>query len=96
MPETLTLFEHEAKPFDWSDRDLVLLDRMNSEAGPDILRLTVRGRTRVIQAAQHVGVVRLRNRTIQILPKIYRRSETDEKARASTATRNLLHMLECA
>lgn len=94
MPHSLTLFEHEAKPFDWSDRDLVLLDRMNSAAGAETLRLTARGRTRVIQAAQHVGVVRLRNRTIQILPKIYRRSETDEKARASTATRNLLYMLE--
>lgn len=97
MHATLTLFEHEAKPFEWTGRDLVLLDKMRSAAGAEILRPTVRGRTRAIRAAQHVGVVRLRNRTIQILPKIYQLSETaDEKDRAKAATRNLLYMLECA
>lgn len=97
MPHTLTLFEHEAKPFDWTERDLALLDQMRMSAGAEILRPTVRGRVRVIQAAQHVGVVRLRNRTIQILPKIYQLSEAvDEKDRAKEATRNLLYMLECA
>jgi 5-methylcytosine-specific restriction enzyme subunit McrC len=41
--------------------------------------------------------VRLRNRTIQILPKTYRLSATaDEKERAKEATRNLLYMLESA
>jgi 5-methylcytosine-specific restriction enzyme subunit McrC len=96
MPQKLTLFEHETKPFEWTERDLVLLDQMRSTAGAEILRPTVRGRARAIQAAQHVGVVRLRNRTIQILPKIYRPSEIDEKVRAREATRNLLYMLEWA
>jgi 5-methylcytosine-specific restriction enzyme subunit McrC len=96
MLPTLTIFEHEAKPLEWTDRDLVLLDQMRSSAGAEILRPTVRGRVRHIQAAQHVGVVRLRSRTIQILPKIYRLGETDEKDRAREATRNLLYMLECA
>lgn len=97
MPNPLTLFEHEAKPFEWTDRDLVFLDQMRSAAGAEILRPTVRGRVRHIQAAQHVGVVRLRNRTVQVLPKIYQLSETaDEQDRANEATRNLLYMLERA
>jgi 5-methylcytosine-specific restriction enzyme subunit McrC len=96
MPAPLTLFEHETKPFEWSERDVVLLDKMRSAAGTEILRPTLRGRVRCIQAAQHVGVVRLGHRTIQILPKIYRLGETDEKGRARQATRNLLYMLECA
>jgi 5-methylcytosine-specific restriction enzyme subunit McrC len=94
MQPTLTLFEHESKPFEWTDRDLLLLDQMRLSAGAEILRPTVRGRVRHIQAAQHVGVVRLRDRTIQILPKVYQLSETaDENDRAKEATRNLLYML---
>ena len=97
MPQPLTLFEHEAKAFPWTDRDLALVEKMRQVTGAEVLRLTVRGGKKVIQAAQHVGVVRLRNRTIQILPKIYQLSETDsEKERSREATRNLLYMLERA
>jgi 5-methylcytosine-specific restriction enzyme subunit McrC len=97
MKPALTLFEHEATKFNWTDRDCSLLERMRSAVGAEILRATVRGGVRVIQAAQHVGVVRLRNRTIQILPKIYRASEAaNERQRVQEATRNLLYMLECA
>jgi 5-methylcytosine-specific restriction enzyme subunit McrC len=96
MAQTLTLFEHEVAPFGWTDRDVVLLDQMRSSTGVEILRPTVSGRVHVLKAAQHVGVVRLRNRTIQILPKIYRQSETSEKERVRAATRNLLYMLERA
>lgn len=71
----LTLFEHEAKPFRWEDRDMSLLQRMRDNIGSDALRATVKGKSKVLQAAQYVGVVRLRNQTIQILPKIYRSSE---------------------
>lgn len=97
MAPTFTLFEHEAKPFNWTDRDLLLLDRMRNEIGSEVIRATVRRREKVIQASQYVGVVRLRNRTIQILPKIYRSDEdADEQQRAKEATRNLLYMLELA
>jgi 5-methylcytosine-specific restriction enzyme subunit McrC len=97
MPPPLTVFEHEARPFPWSDRDLFLLQRMRDSMGSDVLRAGVRGKTRIIQAAQHVGVVRLGNRTIQVLPKIYRSdAEGSEGDRAKEATRNLLYMLEVA
>src|SRR3989442_7052165 len=94
---TLTLFEHTSKPFDWNDRHCALLERMREAFGSDVLRPVVQGRTKRLQAAQYVGVVRFGNRTIQILPKIYQLTETsDEKERTKEATRNLLHMLETA
>lgn len=96
MSRAFTLFEHEAKKFNWKDRDCALIERMRNEIGSEILRPTVRGGIRVIQAAQHVGVIRLRNCTLQILPKIYQSSEANEKQQAKEATRNLLYMLEFA
>jgi 5-methylcytosine-specific restriction enzyme subunit McrC len=57
----------------------------------------VRNGKKVIQAAQHVGVIRLGNITIQILPKIYQAQESaDEKTRIHEATHNLLYMLAYA
>jgi 5-methylcytosine-specific restriction enzyme subunit McrC len=97
MSEPLTLFEHETKTFPWTERDVALVEKLCQDAGVEVLRLTVRGTSRVIRAAQHVGVVRLRGHTIQILPKIYQLSETaSEKERAKEATKNLLYMLELA
>jgi len=97
VANVITLFEHESRPFDWQDRDLAAIDRLNRYTGTDILRATVRGRQKEVKAAQHVGVVRLGHRTLQILPKIYRSPEAaDEKERAREATRNLLYMLEVA
>ncbi len=91
------LFEHESLPFDWQERDLAAIDRLNRAMGADILRATIRGRQKEIKAAQHVGVVRLGHRTVQILPKVYRSPEVaNEKERAREATRNLLYMLEVA
>src|SRR5690242_7281969 len=97
MPMTLTLFEHTSKTFDWDNRHCALLERMRRAFGSDVLRAIVQGRTRKLQAAQFVGVVRLGNRTIQILPKIYQpREATNEEDRAEEATKNLLHKLETA
>lgn len=95
MPATIALFEHETADFDWTDRDLAALERLNRAAGAQILRATVRGRRRVLTAAQHVGVVRVGRCTIQVLPKIYRSSGTVSRyERVREATRNLLYMLE--
>ena len=92
MAKPLTLFEHETQEFSWTDRDCALLERLRIALHADVLRATVRGGKRAIQAAQHVGVVRLRNRTIQILPKIYQSQE----ASAAQASANLLRMLAYA
>lgn len=93
----LTLFEHETKSFGWTDRDLAAVERLNAARGTDVLRLTAHKGARVIRAAQHVGIVGLAGRTIQILPKIYRAGDNaPENQRAREATANLLHMLAYA
>lgn len=97
MSVPLTLFEHEYKKFDWTDRDCAKLEQLRLALGTEALRATVRNGKKVIQAAQHVGVIRLANRTIQILPKIYRAKESaDDATRAREATRNLLYLLAYA
>lgn len=97
MTKLLTLFEYESKEFDWTNRDCTLLERMRVSFKSEVLRPTVRGGRRAIQAAQHVGVVRLQNRTVQILPKIHQPGETDsDEVKTREATANLLRMLAYA
>ena len=95
MAETITLFEHEAKPFEWTDRDLVALERLNRAVGVKVVHATVHGQQRKLQAQQMVGVVRFCGHTVQVLPKIYR-TDTDERRQAREATHNLLYLLAYA
>lgn len=89
MGGMITLFEHDAAPFAWTDRDLTALERLNRALGVDVLRATVgRGGQRQLQAAQHVGVVRLGACTIQVLPKMYRPDAGGDHVHE--ATHNLL------
>jgi len=97
MSKPLTLFEHECKTFAWTDRDLALLERLSASTQTDVLKATIRNGKRAIQAMQHVGVVRLGNRTIQVLPKIYQSREAGStEAKTKEATANLLRMLAYA
>lgn len=97
MPKPLTLFEHECRPFAWTDRDLALLERLRTSTNTEVLKATTRNGKRAILAFQHVGVVRLGNRTIQVLPKIYKaRDGESEEVRTREATANLLRMLAYA
>jgi 5-methylcytosine-specific restriction enzyme subunit McrC len=107
MLATTTLFEHEhTEGFDLTMREHAALERLNRAAGTEVLRATLRAGRHELRAAQHVGVVRLGRRAVQVLPKIYSarrdagrmppheartREVSDE--RAKEATRNLLHML---
>jgi 5-methylcytosine-specific restriction enzyme subunit McrC len=94
--KTETLFEHEQTEFDWSEREYAALERLNRAAGAEVLRATVgRAGRKELRAAQHVGVVRLGGRAVEVLPKIYRASggAASREERALEATRNLLHML---
>src|SRR5688572_17541828 len=94
MPNTLTLFEHESKPFAWTEHDWQLVERLRVSVGTEVLRLGMHRGKKVIHAAQHVGVIRFGNKTVQILPKIYQVSDiADEKIRAKEATASLLRML---
>ena len=97
MGKSITLFEHDTQEFDWTDKDRAALDRLAQNAGAELLRAAVRGGRKVLVATQHVGVFRLGNRTLQVLPKIYQSSATtDARQRAKEATKNLLHMLHIA
>jgi hypothetical protein len=94
---TITLFEHGVTSgFGWTDSDLVALDRIRRQDGVEILRPTVRSAKRKLQATQHVGVFRFRDRTIQVLPKIYRDETQDKELQIREPTKNLLHLLEVA
>ncbi len=99
MPPPTTIFEHEyTDGFDWTERDNATLERLRRAVGADVLRPTVvRGNRRELQAAQYVGVVRLGQRVVQVLPKIYHPGTTDNsRDHAPEATRNLLHLLAYA
>jgi 5-methylcytosine-specific restriction enzyme subunit McrC len=98
MKQVVPLFEHECTSgFDWTHKDLLVLERLRQRAGAELLRPVVRGGRRELLATQHVGIFRLGNRTVQVLPKIYQSSETTDVAkRTLEATRNLLHMLQIA
>lgn len=97
MLDTLTLFEHETKPFDWTDYDLTVCEHLCQRLGDGILRPVRWGQQSGIQAGSYVGVVRLGRRTIQILPKTHRNTPgLDEAACAREATQNLLYLLEQA
>jgi 5-methylcytosine-specific restriction enzyme subunit McrC len=94
-PAPITLFEYETVVFDWTDRDLAALDRLNRGFGSDLLYLsaTQAGR-RVLRATQHVGVFRFGGRTVEVLPKLYQAGTAGD--RRDTATGNLLAMLAYA
>jgi 5-methylcytosine-specific restriction enzyme subunit McrC len=96
VAETLTLFEHETREFDWTGRDVALLERLRQGTAVDVLRPTIRRGKHILEATEHVGVVRLGNRLVQVLPKIYRVDSRDGRCAAREATRNLLYLLAYA
>lgn len=95
MSQLLSIYEHQAVAYEWSEDDVASLERLRRTAGADILRAVVSRGRKCLQAAQYVGVVRLGQRCFQILPKIYRADATSTE-RARQATGNLLHMLQAA
>src|SRR5262245_21865615 len=97
MAETLTLFEHELRSFDLKERQRALLDQLQQRMPEQVLQPVYRAGHCALRAGQHVGVVRLGEQTIQILPKIYQSPDTvPPERRAREATANLLHMLAYA
>ena len=91
--QILTLFEYEVTDT-LTDRDIRILNRLSRTAGQEILKPIIRQGQVCFQARQFVGIVRLGNRTLQILPKMHRGEERD--ASIAEAGRNLLWMLDYA
>lgn len=97
VTQPLTLFEHEPHPFVLTDRQRTLLDRLQQRLPAQIVQPIYRAGGWSLKAGQHVGVVRLGEQVIQILPKIYQSPDSaDRSLRAREATANLLHMLAYA
>ncbi len=94
MQSCITLYEHERVPYSWTPAEERFLDRLNATGNPP-LRAVYQAGSRSLQAAQHVGVVRMGTRTIQILPKMYR-TATNTAARVHEATANVLYLLHYA
>lgn len=100
---TITLFEHQKRAYtelQWGldDPALEQIERLNEAAGAELMRL---GRS-YLKATQFVGVVRLEDVTLQVLPKIDYDPLGDPEAElrsrpyqtaVRSATRNLLHLL---
>jgi hypothetical protein len=89
----LTLFEYERTDA-LSDREIRLLSKLSRTGGIEILKPFIRQEKTYFQARQYVGILRLGQRTIQILPKFHRSS--DRQQSEQEATRNLLLMLDYA
>ncbi len=94
MQSCITLYEHERVPYSWTPAEERFLDRLNATGNPP-LRAVYQAGSRSLQAAQHVGVVRMGTRTIQILPKMYR-TATNTAAQVHEATANVLYLLHYA
>ncbi len=91
-----TIFEYERQIIDGlTEHDMQSLERLNTDAGANILRPIFHKGHKAIQANQYVGIVRFGKHTVQVLPKIYDiKAPADDHPKA--ATRNLLHLLSQA
>lgn len=89
----LSLFEYDlSNGFNWTDREQEAIAKLEKIIGDRLFDLTIHNGDREIKARQYVGVFRLGDRTVEVLPKMYRSS--DAATQKHEAVRNLLYMLE--
>ena len=89
----LALFEYEVScGFDWTDQEQEAISYLGTVIGDCPLETVIHNGKRELKAKQYVGVFRLGDRTVQVLPKMYR--STDRENQNQEAVRNLLYMLE--
>src|SRR5260370_298973 len=96
MPVAVTLFEHEHTiGFGCTQREAAALERLNRATGTQVLVPVLVGGRCEVQAFQHVGIVRLCRRTVQVLPRMYQdhSGRQDHSGLVRQATRNLLVLL---
>ena len=91
--QNITLFEYDAIDT-LSEQEVRSIARLSKSIGIEILKPIIRQGQVCFQARQFVGIVRLGNRTLQILPKVHR--SLDRDASISEASRNLFWMLDYA
>ena len=89
----LALFEYELScGFDWTEQEQQAIAYLERVIGDRPLETVIHNGKRELKARQHVGVFRLGQRTVQVLPKMYR--STDPQTQNQESVRNLLYMLE--
>ncbi|TYQ23790.1 hypothetical protein PseudUWO311_21575 [Pseudanabaena sp. UWO311] len=89
----LALLEYELScGFDWTDQEQEAIAYLETVIGDCPLETLIHDGKRELKARQYVGVFRLGDRTVQVLPKMYR--STDRENQNQEAVRNLLYMLE--
>ncbi|BBC25690.1 McrC family protein [Pseudanabaena sp. ABRG5-3] len=87
----LSLFEYElSNGFNWTDRDQEAIAKLEKIVGDRLFSFEFHNGKREIRAKQYVGVFRLGQRKVEVLPKMYRFPESAKQE----AVRNLLYMLE--
>jgi 5-methylcytosine-specific restriction enzyme subunit McrC len=89
----LALFEYELScGFDWTDQEQAAIAYLGKVIGDCPLETLFHNGKRELKAKQYVGVFRLGDRTVQVLPKMYRSDDLEDQNQE--AVRNLLYMLE--
>ena len=89
----LALFEYELSyGFDWTDQEQDAIASLGTVIGDLPLETVIHNDKRELKARQYVGVFRLGDRTVQVLPKMYQ--SKDPEVQNQEAVRNLLYMLE--
>jgi 5-methylcytosine-specific restriction enzyme subunit McrC len=89
----LALFEYELScGFDWTDQEQAAIADLGKVIGDFPLETVIHNGKRELKAKQYVGVFRLCDRTVQVLPKMYRSNDLEHQNQE--AVRNLLYMLE--
>ncbi len=89
----LSLFEYDlSNGFNWTDREQEAIAKLEKIIGDRLFDLIIHNGDRELKARQYVGVFRLGDRTVEVLPKMYRLSNA--ATQKQEAVRNLLYMLE--
>ena len=89
----LALFEYALScGFDWTDQEQAAIADLGKVIGDQPLETVIHNGKRELKARQYVGVFRLGDRTVQVLPKMYRSNDLEDQNQE--AVRNLLYMLE--
>lgn len=86
MKESLTLFEYGTNEESLKPNELLELEKLNNLYKDDLFKFRSNFR---IEARQYVGIVQIKKRTIQVLPKIF----SDNLEDKSFIISNLLYML---
>jgi 5-methylcytosine-specific restriction enzyme subunit McrC len=103
--KVLTIYEYKQVKLDaennfcLSNKELIILDKLNKKlrklykTGTDIIEIKfLPGRSITLKANNYVGVIKVGNKTIQIIPKMAKESEGEDN-RKKQAISNLLYML---